>query len=138
MNKFKRPSRVYYYQNQSATPEQSALRPKAVASRNQQLAAAACHLSILLNLFTYAGGIVVCIFFYLAALGSDRYRARFLVEQASRALIYQAVTWGLIGAGWACYRVVPEWLGGFFFYPYCAFVWFVAILIALFKAARCL
>lgn len=107
---------------------------KQAAGRNERLAAAACHLSILLNLFTYAGGIVVCLLLYLGAVG----RARYLADQASRALLGQVITWGIIGAGWALFRILPEWLGSFLFAPYSAIVWFVVILLEMWKAARCL
>jgi hypothetical protein len=98
------------------------------------MAAALCHLSILLNLITYVGGIAFCLVMYLIGLGG----ARFLAQQAGRALISQALIWGTIGAGWVIYRVLPDWLGGIFFWPFSTLVWFCAILWAIVKALRCL
>jgi Domain of unknown function (DUF4870) len=110
------------------------LSAKKRAGRDERMAASFCHLSILLNLFTQVGGLVVCAFFYLLA----HRRNLFLEEQAGRAFIGQCVVWGITGAGWLFYRLLPDWLGNLIFLPLGALVWFFAILIAMWRAIRCL
>lgn len=107
---------------------------KASTGQGERLAAALAHLSILLNLFTYAGGLLVCLLLYLGSTG----RRPYLVRQVVRSLVAQLSVWGLIGAGWLFYRLLPDWLGPLLFSPLGALVWFVAILLALLRAARCL
>lgn len=101
-----------------------------------RLLAALAHLSILLNIVSYAGGIAVCLALYLIA--RSREKAAFLAEQASRALLYQCIVWGIIAGGWMFYKLLPDWLGNVLFWPLWALVWFIAILRALWKASRCL
>jgi uncharacterized Tic20 family protein len=107
---------------------------KAEAGRDERLLAALVHLTILLNTVTYIGGILVCAVAYFFA----RRKALFLAEQASRSLVYQSIIWGLIIAGWMIYRLFPDWLGGILFWPLWALVWIIAILRAMWRAARSL
>lgn len=103
-------------------------------TRDQRLVVALCHVSILLNIFTYAGGIAFCALFYLLS----RNRVLYVAEQASRSLVFQGIVWGIIAAGWLFYRLLPEWLAAPIFWPLGALVWFIAIIRALWRAARCL
>ncbi len=109
---------------------------KKLTGNGERLAAALCHLSILLNINTYVGGLA----FAGALCLSSLFLAHrpYLAQQASRALVWQAITWGLLGAVWVTLRLLPAWLGGFFFWPWWALVWFWAIVGAMWKAGRCL
>lgn len=109
---------------------------KTAANRDERLVASLCHLSILLNTVTYAGGIVLCLGLYLYARGRERYT--YVADQASWSLVYQIGVWGIIAAGWMFYRLFPDWLGAVLFWPLWALVWSVTILRALWKAGRCL
>ncbi|NWJ98508.1 MAG: DUF4870 domain-containing protein [Chloroflexi bacterium] len=107
---------------------------RANASRGEKLTAALCYFSILLNTVTYGGGLLFCLLTYLLVKG----RAAYLEKQATRALIFQCITWGIIIAGWTFYRLLPDWLGNIIFLPLGALVWFIAIIWSLGRAAFCL
>jgi hypothetical protein len=109
---------------------------KSTAGRDIRLLAALAHVAILLNTVTYAGGLALSLALYLVARGREQ--AAYLAEQAGRSLIYQCIVWGIIAAGWMFYRLLPDWLGNVLFWPLWALVWFIAILRAMWKAARCL
>jgi hypothetical protein len=110
------------------------LSPKRRAGQTERMIAALCHLSIVANIFTYAGGLGVCLLAYLFALGG----AEFLAKQAGKALVAQLIVWGLILPAWFLQQLLPNWLGGIFFWPWCVLVWLVAVTIELIKAAVCL
>ncbi len=107
---------------------------KRYAGQGECFAAAACQLSILLNPFTYAGGIALCLLLFLVANG----RALFLAQQAHRALVRQIIVWILVAPGWLLYQWLPGWLAGVFFWPWAALVWFMAIVWSVWRAVRCL
>jgi hypothetical protein len=100
----------------------------------ERFAAACCHLSILLNPFTYVGGIGICLLLFLLA----NKRAVFLAQQAHQALIRQIIVWVLIAPAWLLYQWLPSWLAGVFFWPWAVLIWFWAIVWSLWKAIRCL
>lgn len=108
--------------------------PRGRASLSERLLAALCHISLAANIFTYVGGIGFCLLAYLLAAG----RAEFLARQAAKALVAQLIVWGLIAPAWFIQLLLPGWLGGVFFWPWSLVVWFVAVLVAMFRAALCL
>ncbi len=110
---------------------------KGEASREERIMAAICHLSIFLNLYFAQypfGGIALCALFYLLATGG----AEYLKQQAGKALIFQLVILCIMLAGGALYRLLPDWLGNIILMPFGVIIWFIAILVAILKAVRCL
>lgn len=103
-------------------------------NHDERTLAALAHLSILLNVITIAGGLIVAGGIYL----QRRERSAYLAQQASQALFFQLGLWGLTLAGGLLSWLLTAGLTSVCLLPAGVLLWTVSILYALRAAMLCL
>jgi len=100
---------------------------------DERTLAALAHLSILLNVITLVGGLIVSGGIYLGG----RARSDYVAQQAGQALLFQLGLWGVTLVGGVLSWVLTAGLTSFCLLPVGVLLWAISILYAIRAASRC-
>ena len=103
-------------------------------NQDERTLAALAQLSIVLNVFTAVGGLIVAGVIYWQSRG----RSAYVAQQSSQALFFQLGLWSLTLAGVVLSWLLTAGLASLCLLPAGVLVWAFSILYALRAATRCL
>jgi uncharacterized Tic20 family protein len=103
-------------------------------SKDECALAALAHLSVLLNVITAVGGLIVAAAIYW----QWRERSAYVAQQASQSFFFQAGLWGLTLAGGVLSWLMTAGLASACLLPAGVLLWTVSLLYALRAAMLCL